>query len=109
MTKDRSRVLISYFFVNADDTSKIRDGDGGNRRDKICHTQIKKNNISPRLQLLFNRFRLRLSIKSIFMNYADSPIKCVHENSYVKASRHAFFFFFFSFSFLGGGRHHGHR
>ena len=35
-------VLLYTFFVNFNDTSKIRDGDDANRRDKIFQTQTGK-------------------------------------------------------------------
>ena len=39
--KDRSSVSI-LLFVNSNVTSKIRDGDDANRRDKIFQTQVGK-------------------------------------------------------------------
>ena len=40
--KDRSNVSILLFFVNSNDTSKIRHGDDANRRDKIFQTKTGK-------------------------------------------------------------------
>ena len=40
--KDRSSVSILPFFVNSNDTSKIRHGDDANRRDKIFQTKSGK-------------------------------------------------------------------
>ena len=40
--KDRSSVSILPFFVNSNDTSKIRYGDDANRRDKIFQTKTGK-------------------------------------------------------------------
>ena len=42
VSKDCSSVAIYFFFVNFNDTSKIRDGDDANRRDKIFQTQTGK-------------------------------------------------------------------
>ena len=40
--KDRSSVSILPFFVNSNDTSKIRGGDDVNHRDKIFQTKTGK-------------------------------------------------------------------
>ena len=50
--KDRSSVSILPFFVNSNDTAKIRQGDDANRRDKIFQTKNWHKNVLTRSQLL---------------------------------------------------------
>ena len=55
--KDRSSVSILPFFVNSNDTSKIRDGDDANCRDKIFQTKTGKQKCFNMLSItFFNRF-----------------------------------------------------
>ena len=51
--KDRSSVSILPFFVNSNDTSKIRDGDDANRQDKIFQTKNWQKNVLICSKLLF--------------------------------------------------------
>ena len=65
VSKDRGSVSIlifflffvfCFFFVNYNDTSKIRDGDDANRRDKIFQTQTGKKWFSMPTITFLNRF-----------------------------------------------------
>ena len=44
---------IFFFFLNSNDTAKIRDGDDASRRNKIFQTQTGKKHVLTRSQLLF--------------------------------------------------------
>ena len=56
VSKDRSSVLILFFFVNSNDTSKIHDGDDSNRQDKRFETQTGKKCFNTLTITCFNRF-----------------------------------------------------
>ena len=56
MYQKSGAVFLYPFFVNFNDTSKIRDGDDTNRQDKIFQTQTGKKMFQGTHNYIFNRF-----------------------------------------------------